>query len=81
MEIVNHMKIKVMFYGVLLIMLISTQNSYAYLDPGSGSYLIQIIISLLLGILFSLIRFMKNIKTFIMQLFKKRSYKNDNDFS
>ena len=45
-----------------------------YIDPGSGSYLVQVIIGAVLGI----IMFFKNIKLFILSLFK-RSPKKQND--
>lgn len=37
------------------------QNSYAYLDPGTGSYFIQILIAALLGGLFLIKSFWKNL--------------------
>jgi len=45
-----------------------------YIDPGSGSYLVQVIIGAVLGI----IMFFKNIKLYILSLFK-RSPKKQND--
>ena len=38
-----------------------------YLDPGSGSYLVQVLIGALLGI----IMFFKNIKLFLLSLFRR----------
>ncbi len=38
-----------------------------YIDPGSGSYLVQVIIGAVLGI----IMFFKNIKLYILTLFKR----------
>jgi hypothetical protein len=44
-----------------------------YIDPGSGSYLVQVIAAVALGIAF----FFRNIKTYIRALFT-RSKKQDN---
>ena len=45
------------------------QIVYAYLDPGTGSYLIQVVIAALLGGLYAVKLFWKNIKTFIKNIF------------
>ncbi|MCC7400414.1 MAG: hypothetical protein IT214_02920 [Chitinophagaceae bacterium] len=47
-----------------------------YIDPGSGSYLVQVIVAGVLGIIF----FFKNIWTWIKSVFS-RSPKNPNDNS
>jgi hypothetical protein len=45
-----------------------------YIDPGSGSYLVQVIAAAVLGISF----FFRNIKLFIKSLFT-RNHKKPND--
>ncbi|HRX94774.1 MAG TPA: hypothetical protein P5158_11675 [Chitinophagaceae bacterium] len=45
-----------------------------YIDPGSGSYLVQVLIGAALGV----IMFFKNIKIFIISFFRK-SPKKQND--
>ena len=50
------------------------QSFLLYIDPGSGSYLVQVIIGAVLGI----VMFFKNIKLFILTLFK-RSPKKQKD--
>ncbi len=50
------------------------QSFLLYIDPGSGSYLVQVIIGAVLGI----VMFFKNIKLFILSLFK-RSPKKQKD--
>ena len=50
--------------------------AYAYLDPGTGSYFIQIIIATLLGAMYAIKQFWYKIKLFCTNLlskFKKRS--------
>jgi hypothetical protein len=45
----------------------------AYLDPGSGSYLIQILIAALLGGGFAIKAFWKQISAFFIKTFGKKS--------
>jgi hypothetical protein len=51
--------------------LISYRNVYAYIDPGTGSYFLQIIIAGLLGAAITAKVFWKNIKVYISNLFSK----------
>jgi len=44
----------------------------AYLDPGSGSYFIQLLIASLMGALFFLGTYRKKIKQFLKNLFSRR---------
>jgi len=53
------------------IMFIGTQNAFAYLDPGTGSYIIQVIIALVVGAAFSIKMFWKRIVIFFKNTFKK----------
>ncbi len=43
--------------------------AFAYLDPGTGSYLFQILVGTFLGGLFAIKMFWRNIRTFIAKLF------------
>jgi hypothetical protein len=45
-----------------------------YIDPGSGSYLAQVIAAAALGVAF----FFKNIKLYIRSLFRRSKKTNDN---
>ncbi|MCK4396886.1 hypothetical protein KAW96_09895 [candidate division WOR-3 bacterium] len=56
---------------ISLFYLISPQKLYAYLDPGTGSFIFQLIIAALLGGLFAIKIFWKRIKTFLKNLFSK----------
>ena len=50
--------------------------AYAYLDPGTGSYFLQIIIATLLGAMYAIKHFWYKVKLFCINLlskFKKRS--------
>ena len=48
------------------------RNNIAYLDPGSGSYLLQLLIAGLLGSLFVVRASWGKIKTFFRKLFSRR---------
>jgi hypothetical protein len=63
-----------MLYYFLLIVVwffILPKSAHAYLDPGTGSYLIQIFIGLLLGGMFFLRSFFKSFFLQIRDFFKK----------
>ncbi len=45
-------------------------SKLAYLDPGSGSYLIQLLIAALLGGAFVIKAFWRQITTFVVRIFK-----------
>ena len=64
----------VMIAGTLsLYYLITPRAAYAYLDPGTGSYLFQILIAGLIGGAFAVKIFWSKIKAFFTKLFKKKS--------
>jgi len=48
------------------------RDTYAYLDPGSGSYIMQIIIGFILGTLVGVKIFWKKIKEFFARFFKRQ---------
>jgi len=54
-----------------LIIFISAKNVFAYLDPGTGSYIVQVIIALVVGAAFSIKMFWKTIVSFFKNTFKK----------
>lgn len=56
----------------LLLSLFPLEAQAAYLDPGSGSFLIQIIVASLVGISFFAKMFWKNIKLFFFHIFVKK---------
>jgi hypothetical protein len=53
-----------MNYLVALTALLISQHSYAYLDPGTGSYLLQIIVGAFAGGLFLIKTYWGNLKTY-----------------
>lgn len=60
------------FFVVLFILPGSFQPAFAYLDPGTGSYIFQIAIASLMGLLFSVKMFWNNIKMFFNARFSKK---------
>ncbi len=59
--------------------LLAPSPAQAYLDPGTGSYLFQILIAGLVGGLFALKLFWKQIKDFFQKLFGKGADRGGSD--
>ncbi len=62
-----------------LLLLTSAIEAHAYIDPGTGSYILQITLAFFLGALFALKMFWKNVKAFLTNIFSrgnKHSAKN-----
>ena len=51
--------------------LMPAARAHAYLDPGSGSFILQLIVASLLGIIFVMRRYWGKISMFIRNLFIK----------
>jgi hypothetical protein len=49
----------------------------AYIDPGSGSYIIQVILAAVLGGLFAVKLYWKKIKSYFSNIFSKEKDKDD----
>jgi hypothetical protein len=52
---------------------ILVQPAYGYLDPGTGSYIIQLLIGGLLGGLFAIGLFWKRVIAYVKRIFKPRN--------
>ena len=57
---------------VLLISPIMIQLAYGYLDPGTGSYILQLLIGGLLGGLFAIGLFWKRVIAYVKRIFRSR---------
>ena len=57
------------FLLVTLFCLIFPYRVYAYLDPGSGSYILQLVLAGLLGGFFVIKSYWKKLKYFLLNLF------------
>ena len=68
----NQINISIRTFMIIMgLFLILTENAYAYIDPGTGSYLFQMLMAGLLGSLFALKMAWRNIKTYLSQYFSK----------
>ncbi len=56
---------------IVLSSLFFPQKAFAYLDPGSTSFIIQIVLAIIAGGIFGVKLFWKNIKTFLKNVFSK----------
>ena len=66
--------IKILLYNIIAIFLIVT-NAYAYLDPGTGSFILQAIIGFLAALSAGFLYYWTKVKNFFLRIFKK----NNND--
>lgn len=62
---------------ISLLILLSAETTYAYLDPGTGSYIIQVSIAMIFGALFAIRIFWTKVKLFFLNLFKRGTGQND----
>jgi len=63
------LKFKILF--IIFLIFFPLQSVYAYIDPGTGSYMIQLAIAGLLGGIFTLKMFWKKILLFFKELINK----------
>lgn len=54
---------------IILFLFFFPSNVHAYLDPGTGSYVLQIILAFVIGGLYSLKLYWKRIKAYFKHLF------------
>ncbi len=57
---------------IAIMMLLLPAQAFAYLDPGTGSYVIQLLIGAVLGGAFAIKAFWKNIRSFISGITKSK---------
>jgi len=57
---------------LFLVYLMFPQTAYAYLDPGTGSYLLQVGLAVLLGASFAIKIYWRKIRASLANLFSKR---------
>lgn len=74
------MKVLSSFKNVVIVTLIllfwSIRKAHAYIDPGTGSYIIQLMIAGLLGVAFTLKVYWKKVKAYFSNLFSRRTKNN-----
>ena len=57
--------------ALVVLFFLFTPSIFAYLDPGTGSYLIQILIAALVSVSLGVRIFWKNIKSFFKKIFSR----------
>lgn len=62
--------LKSLFLLALLLLLVPS-TAHAYLDPGTGSYVMQLLIGTVLGGLFALGMFWRRVVAFVKRLFRR----------
>ncbi len=63
------------YYRLLVAILICvffTKNAYAYLDAGTGSYIVQVLIGVLMGVIITIKFYWRSIVDFFKNHFKPR---------
>lgn len=64
-------------FTLVILSMLATNNAHAYIDPGSGSYMLQIIAAGVLSGIFIMKKFWRNISKFISSFLKKNSGDKD----
>jgi hypothetical protein len=59
------------FILALLFFFMMDHPAYCYIDPGTGSYVLQILIAAFLGVTFAIKMFWQRIKSFFSGIFRK----------
>ncbi len=71
------MKVLIDFGNVVILTVIlilcSVSKAHAYIDPGTGSYITQVMIGGLLGAAFALKVYWKKVRAYFSKLFSKRT--------
>ena len=65
--------------ATIVITVFVTTPAYAYLDPGTGSYILQVINAALLGMAYLVKVYWKKILVFLRRLFPKMSKTSNDD--
>ena len=69
--------LRILFYSVILTIILQIlflNSAFAYLDPGTGSYIYQLIIAGIVGASYTVKVFWGRIKTFFINLSSKKSH-------
>jgi hypothetical protein len=61
----------------LAVLLAVPTNAHAYLDPGSGSYILQVALAMLVGSAFAVKSFWRQIAAFVSTKIFRKAPKND----
>jgi hypothetical protein len=73
----KNFKLLNLIWIVFVFLILSARDAHAYLDPGTGSYILQLLVAGALGSLFVIKTFWRSIVNFIRNLFPRD--KKDNN--
>ena len=65
--------VKMMIILFIMFYLLFPQTALAYIDPGTGSYILQFVLAAFLGIAFTIKIFWTKVRIFVVNLFSKKS--------
>lgn len=66
-------RVLAIFFFMTFLYFVFPSSAHAYLDPGTGSYIFQLIMAGIVGLLFALKIYWKRIKSFFTSLFSRDS--------
>jgi len=66
------MVVETFLLTLFLFLFVVDERAYGYLDPGTGSYILQLLIGALFGAMFTMKIFWRKIKNFFTHLFPKK---------
>lgn len=69
--------LKIVFLAAVLLVTAAEDFAYAYLDPGSGSYIFQMLIAVFLGAIVTIKLYWQKLKHWISSLSQKRTTGSD----
>jgi len=61
-----------LFILIIALLILCPADSFAYIDPGAGSYIIQVIIAGIVAGSFAIKIFWRELKAFLQSLFSKK---------
>jgi len=62
----------VVFFTFLCYLSLMTSDAWAYIDPGNGSYLFQLMVAGFVGFVFTFRIYLAKIKSFLQKYFSKK---------
>jgi hypothetical protein len=68
-------KIFLVLFLIVTLQFTFSQNAFAYLDPGIGSYIFQVLVAMIIGGLFTAKMYWQKIKNFFGNLFSGKQEK------
>lgn len=66
-----------LFFIFILSLFVFPKDAYAYLDPGTGSMLVQVLIGGILGSLYFIKLYWKKLRSFVRKKFNKNKDGNE----